>query len=46
MIAANQVYDSLAALLEHALDWLDARLPDALLASSGLTSSKFDWLPT
>jgi transposase len=46
VIAANRVYDTLETLLQHALDWLDARLPDSLLASSGLTSSKFDWLPT
>ncbi|GAC1460572.1 MAG: hypothetical protein PVSMB4_19500 [Ktedonobacterales bacterium] len=46
VIAANRVYDTLETLLQHARDWLDARLPESLLASSGLTSSKFDWLPT
>lgn len=46
VVAANRVYDSLPALLQHALDWLDTHLPTALLVSSGLTSSKFDWLPT
>lgn len=32
--------------LGRALDWLDARLPDAPLVSAGLASSTFDWLPT
>lgn len=46
VIAANRVYDALGTLLAHALAWLDACPPESLLARSGLTSSKFDWLPT
>jgi transposase len=45
-IAANRVYDSMETLLEHAVAWLKACLPESLLVRSGLTSSKFDWLPT
>jgi transposase len=46
MAAANRVYDTLDALATHAVTWLDAHLPDQLLACCGLRSSKFDWLPT
>jgi transposase len=46
VIAANRVYDTLEALANHALAWLDACLPDSLLTRCGLRSSKFDWLPT
>jgi len=46
VIAANRLYHTWETLLQHALDWLEARLPDSLLISAGLTSSKFDWLPT
>lgn len=45
-IAANRVYDSMQTLLDHALAWLKAGPPESLLTRSGLTSSKFDWLPT
>jgi hypothetical protein len=44
--AANRVYDSLDALAAHAVAWLDAHLPEALLTRGGLRSSKFEWLPT
>jgi len=46
VVAANRVYASLDLLAQHAIAWLDAHLPDSLLACSGLRSSKFDWLPT
>ena len=46
VVAANRVYDSLDALAAHALAWLDAHLPEALLICCGLRSSKFEWLPT
>lgn len=46
VVAANRVYDSVQTLLAHALTWLDACSPASLLTRSGLTSSKFDWLPT
>jgi transposase len=45
-IAANRVYDTLETLLDHALAWLAACSSNSLLARSGLTSSKFNWLPT
>lgn len=45
-VAANRVYDTLETLLTYALDWLSACSPTSLLARSGLTSSKFNWLPT
>ena len=45
-VAANRVYDSMETLLTQALSWLHACSPAALLARSGLTSSKFNWLPT
>jgi transposase len=46
VVAANRVYDTLDTLARQALTWLDAHLPDALLACCGLRSSTFDWLPT
>jgi transposase len=46
VVAANRVYASLELLVERALAWLDAHTPDAILRCCGLTSSKFDWLPT
>ena len=46
VVAANRVYATLEALAAHAVSWLDACLPDALLTRCGLRSSKFDWLPT
>jgi transposase len=46
VVAANRVYDTLDALADHALAWLDAHPPDSLLACCGLRSSKFEWLPT
>jgi transposase len=46
VVAANRVYDTLDALADHALRWLDACLPDSLLTRCGLRSSKYDWLPT
>lgn len=46
LVAANRVYDTLETLLAHALAWLAACSPASLLARSGLTSSKFNWLPT
>ena len=46
VVAANRVYDTLNALATHAVNWLDACLPDSLLTRCGLRSSKFDWLPT
>lgn len=46
VVAANRVYDTMETLLVQALAWLAACTTTALLACSGLTSSKFDWLPT
>jgi transposase len=46
MVAANRVYETLEALLAHALTWLAACSPESLLTRSGLTSSKSNWLPT
>jgi transposase len=45
-VAANRVYATWDALATHAVAWLDAHLPQTLLACCGLTSSKFAWLPT
>jgi len=46
VVAANRVYDTLDTLARHAVDWLDAHLPESLLTCCGLHSSIFDWLPT
>lgn len=46
VVAANRVYDTLDALAGHAINWLDACLPESRLIRCGLRSSKFDWLPT
>jgi transposase len=46
VVAANRVYATMETLLAHALAWLNACAPTSLLARSGLTSSKFNWLPT
>ena len=46
VVAANRVYDSLAALADHAVAWLTADSPETRLTRCGLRSSKFHWLPT
>lgn len=46
VVAANRVYDTMEVLLAQALTWLRACSPTSVLVRSGLTSSKFDWLPT
>jgi transposase len=46
VVAANRVYETLEALAAHAVAWLEAYLPEALLICCGLQSSKFEWLPT
>jgi transposase len=46
VVAANRVYDTLDIRARHAIAWLDAHLPDALLTCGGPHSSKFEWLLT
>ena len=45
-IAANRAYTTMEELVERVLRRLDALTPDEVLRCSGLTSSKFNWLPT
>ena len=46
VVAGNRASASVDALLDQALAWLDALTPAEVLRRSGLTSSKFNWLPT
>lgn len=46
VVAANRAYESMGELVERALGYLDSLAPDDVRRLSGLTSSKFDWLPT
>jgi len=45
-VAANRAYADVDALVERAVAWLDDHPPADLRRLAGLTSSKFDWLPT
>jgi transposase len=46
VLAANRVYAAIGALVARALAGLDAIPPEDCLRRTGLTSSKFAWLPT
>lgn len=46
VVAANRAYESMGELAERGLGYLDSLSGDDMLRLSGLTSSKFDWLPT
>ncbi len=46
VVAANRAYETVDALLDRALAWLDALTPAEIHRRSGLASSKFNWLPT
>jgi transposase len=46
VVAANRAYAAVTELAERAVAWLDAIPPADRLRRSGLTSSKFTWLPT
>lgn len=46
VVAANRAYAAVTELAERAVAWLDAISPDDRLRRAGVTSSKFDWLPT
>ncbi len=45
-VAANRVYETVETLAAQAISWLEACLPESVLARCGFLSSKFDWLPT
>ncbi len=45
-VAANRCYPSLDALAERALTWLTTMSESERLRRCGLTSSKYQWLPT
>jgi transposase len=45
-VAANRVYPSVDLLADHAVAWLDHLSAEDVLRSTGLRSSKFNWLPT
>lgn len=45
-MAANRVYADITELVGRALAWLDAIPPKECLRRTGVTSSKFEWLPT
>jgi len=45
-VAANRCYPSLDDLAARALAWLDEMRASERLRRCGLSSSKFDWLPT
>lgn len=45
-VAANRCYPAVDDLADRALTWLDGLAPADVLRYAGLTSSKFDWLPT
>ncbi len=46
VVAANRAYADITELAERALAWLDAIPPADRLRRAGVTSSKFNWLPT
>jgi transposase len=46
VVAANRADETIGELAERALGYLDSLAPDDVLRLSGLTSSKFQWLPT
>jgi transposase len=46
IVAANRVYADITELVARALAWLDAIPPADCLRRTGVTSSKFEWLPT
>jgi transposase len=46
VVAANRAYEAMDELAERALGYLDSLSPDDVRRRCGLTSSKFDWLPT
>lgn len=45
-VAANRVYPSIEELAQRALAWLEQLTPTDVRRLTGLSSSKFDWLPT
>ncbi len=45
-VAANRCYPSLDELAERALTWLTTMSESERLRRCGLTSSKYQWLPT
>jgi transposase len=45
-IAANRAYPTVDDLAEHAIAWLDAMTGEERRRRCGLSSPKFDWLPT
>lgn len=46
VVAANRAYASLEELVQRALVWLTSLTDTERRTKCGLTSSKFDWLPT
>lgn len=46
VVAANRAYADVDELAARAVAWLDDHAPAQILQISGITSSKFDWLPT
>lgn len=46
VVAANRTYADITELAERAIAWLDAILPGDRLRRAGVTSAKFEWLPT
>lgn len=46
VVAANRAYADVDELTARAVAWLDDRTPEQIRHLSGVTSSKFDWLPT
>jgi transposase len=46
VVAGNHAYARVDALLDQALAWLAALTPAEVFRRSGLSSSKFNWLPT
>lgn len=46
VVAANRVYADITELAERALAWFDAIPPLDRLRRAGVTSAKFNWLPT
>lgn len=46
VVAANRCYDAIDELALRAISWLDQLSLDDVRRYAGLTSSKFEWLPT
>ena len=46
VVAADRVYADVAERAERAVAWVDAIPPLDRLRRAGITSAKFDWLPT